>query len=450
MLNAVQHRRGMHRTAGSSHLIAVALSGPAVNRQVCRHIDADMPASAARGVKPLCMNVDTQLNASLLAVLVCHQVFIAAWLLLVPQRRHAAAVVLGIFLLIDASCDLLDILHCFALLQLQPWAAAFSLPWTYALAPLLYGYAFALTSADGALPLRRLAWLSFGPVAAALCVVPYLLLPAAHQLWILEGGHEPAPSGIDPNAALWPLKLAIVGFPIYAAAHLCACWARLRRHLRRTENVFSHIEDKTLSWLRWTLLVLSAAVALSVVETAAELLLDRPLYGDLASNLLKLAWIYPMTILALLQPTAATHMQESSDIEATEAAPTPSVRYARSALTETDAQRIAAKLDDAMRETRMYRDTALTLRHLSDHTGVTPAYLSQTFNTHLGCSFFDYVNRWRIEDACHQLADPARSIVKISEDVGFRSRSTFNAAFKKAIGQTPTAYRQRMLEPDAA
>ena len=125
-----------------------------------------MHASTARGAKPLRMNVETQLNASLLAVLVCHQAFIAFWLLLIPHRRHAAAVILGIFLLVDASCDLLDILNGFGLLQQQPWVAGFSLPWTYALAPLLYGYAFVLTSPDGTLPLRRLAWLSLGPLAA--------------------------------------------------------------------------------------------------------------------------------------------------------------------------------------------------------------------------------------------------------------------------------------------
>lgn len=409
-----------------------------------------MHALTARGAKPLCMNLDTQLNASLLAVLVCHQAFIALWLLLIPHRRHAAAVILGIFLLIDAACDLLDILNCFELLQQQPWMAGFSLPWTYALAPLLYGYTYVLTSPDGKLPPRRLAWLSLGPLTAALCVVPYLMLPPEQQLWILKDGYQHPPPAVDLSAVLWPLKAASLAFPIYAAVHLWACWARLRRHLRKTENVFSGIENKTLSWLRWTLLVLSAAVALSLLETFAELLLDRPLYGDLVGNLLKLAWIYPMTILALLQPPVmARTREEPGDVEEVEASPAPA-RYARSALTETDAQRIAAKLQEAMHEARLYRDAALTLRHLSERTGVTPAYLSQTLNIHLGCSFFDYINRWRVEDACRQLADPERSIVKIGEDVGFRSRSTFNAAFKKAIGLTPTAYRQRMLTPDAA
>ncbi|MAB33326.1 helix-turn-helix domain-containing protein, partial [Thalassospira sp.] len=79
---------------------------------------------------------------------------------------------------------------------------------------------------------------------------------------------------------------------------------------------------------------------------------------------------------------------------------------------------------------------------LANAVGVTPNQLSYVLNQHLGKSFFDFVNEVRTYEASRLLIEEAdRTILDIAISVGFNSKSTFNLAFKKIIGKTPSAYR---------
>ena len=91
----------------------------------------------------------------------------------------------------------------------------------------------------------------------------------------------------------------------------------------------------------------------------------------------------------------------------------------------------------------LYRDPNLSLWDLAKHIGVTSHYVSQSLNTHLGQSFFELVNGWRIKDAITQLTTTDATILVITYDVGFNSRSAFYKAFKRETGKTPTDLRKK-------
>jgi AraC-like DNA-binding protein len=59
----------------------------------------------------------------------------------------------------------------------------------------------------------------------------------------------------------------------------------------------------------------------------------------------------------------------------------------------------------------------------------------------VGVNFFDFVNRHRATEARRLLVHSDLSVLEIGLEVGFNSRSTFNAAFKKHVGSSPSAYR---------
>lgn len=85
----------------------------------------------------------------------------------------------------------------------------------------------------------------------------------------------------------------------------------------------------------------------------------------------------------------------------------------------------------------------ITLQSLSDELGIPATYISQAINSGLGVNFNEYINRFRIEKAIEYLEDPQYShlnIEGIGKNVGFKSKSSFYAAFKKVTGSTPSAY----------
>lgn len=85
-----------------------------------------------------------------------------------------------------------------------------------------------------------------------------------------------------------------------------------------------------------------------------------------------------------------------------------------------------------------------SLEDLSESTTYNYVYLSKYFKRMTGISFTDYVNRFRISEACYLLLNSSDSILSIAYDCGFDSLRSFNRNFKNIIGKTPSEYKSRI------
>ena len=96
-----------------------------------------------------------------------------------------------------------------------------------------------------------------------------------------------------------------------------------------------------------------------------------------------------------------------------------------------------------------YREMGLTIGQLANRLEVPEYRLRQTINAGLGYrNFNDFLNSYRIKEAAERLSDPEQkdlSVLAIALDIGFRSLSSFNKAFKTTYQTTPTAFRRERL-----
>ncbi len=105
-----------------------------------------------------------------------------------------------------------------------------------------------------------------------------------------------------------------------------------------------------------------------------------------------------------------------------------------------------ARLNAFMAEHEPFLDPSLTIRSLSRRLGWGQRELSQLINQALGTHFFDFVNRYRVRKAAALLRDPALrdlTVLEIAHRAGFNTKSSFNTAFQRHQGTTPSAYRRR-------
>jgi AraC-like DNA-binding protein len=68
----------------------------------------------------------------------------------------------------------------------------------------------------------------------------------------------------------------------------------------------------------------------------------------------------------------------------------------------------------------------------------------------MGKGFFEMLAWYRVEEAKRLMReDPEAKITveEIADKVGYNSKSSFNTAFKKLSGQTPSQFRQKLLSP---
>ena len=85
----------------------------------------------------------------------------------------------------------------------------------------------------------------------------------------------------------------------------------------------------------------------------------------------------------------------------------------------------------------------LTLKGLSEKYYVNSAYLGQLFRKKYGCSFKDYLNRHRLDEAALLLKKTDDKIYAISEKVGYKDVDYFVNKFIEAKGCTPAKYRKQ-------
>ena len=71
-------------------------------------------------------------------------------------------------------------------------------------------------------------------------------------------------------------------------------------------------------------------------------------------------------------------------------------------------------------------------------------YLSKYFKHAVGQSYNYYVNQYRVREVCDRLDNTTDSILKISEECGFRSLRSMNRNFKLQTGRTPAEYRKHL------
>ncbi len=87
----------------------------------------------------------------------------------------------------------------------------------------------------------------------------------------------------------------------------------------------------------------------------------------------------------------------------------------------------------------------LSLSLLEEKLHLNKYYISHLFCDKLGLRFNDYINSLRVSEACRYLLNSAHSVTEIASLVGFNTPRTFNRAFIRQKGESPTDYRKRKL-----
>jgi AraC-like DNA-binding protein len=114
-----------------------------------------------------------------------------------------------------------------------------------------------------------------------------------------------------------------------------------------------------------------------------------------------------------------------------------------------DDHQLNEKLKRLMEEQKVYKKEGLTIGALAELMNEQEYKLRRLINHQLGFrNFNDFLNQYRVNEACEILSDPAqtkKTILEIAYDLGYQSIGPFNKAFKDLKGTTPTAYRKSQV-----
>lgn len=88
---------------------------------------------------------------------------------------------------------------------------------------------------------------------------------------------------------------------------------------------------------------------------------------------------------------------------------------------------------------------SLTLDDVSRHIGISKSHFSHLFKKYTNMTFVDFLTTERIKRTEFLISNPKAHIIDVAFESGFSSISSFNRAFKKVKGISPSEFRETMI-----
>ncbi len=263
------------------------------------------------------------------------------------------------------------------------------------------------------------------------CLLPIFLLPLAGQQAFV---FEQLP--VDP-----PLYVMIFDALIDVSGITYVIWSllQLRRHRENIGDNFSYTDRINLIWLRNIILGM-AIIWLTV-------LIGNFMNESTSSSLVfcsVVLFIFLTGYYGIRQGIIFTDQFDFPEPPEPEPSKT---KYQRSGLSKEQTQKYLQQLLDYMKNEKPHLDSKLNLPRLAGQLEINPNYVSQIINDQLQQNFYDFVNQYRVEefkDRLHNKTSGRYTLLAHARASGFSSKSSFNEAFKKLTGQTPSAYNKSL------
>ena len=252
---------------------------------------------------------------------------------------------------------------------------------------------------------------------------------------------------LEPIDLLLLLILLITTFCLQFASYMFRIWRVVVRYLQDVSRQLEVDRKGLRRWVQELLVGLSVIFTLFTLINLFDTIVSRSEWLQLGVKATFVLVFFRMCHVIAVNP-ALFVQPERDEVGNTRESDEERRRsvLARNVVDPNDVSRIRAKLDRIVAARELMFDPLLTMPKLANAVGVTPNQLSYVLNQHLGKSFFDFVNEVRTNEASRLLIEePDRTILDIAISVGFNSKSTFNLAFKKITGKTPSAYRDEKI-----
>lgn len=293
---------------------------------------------------------------------------------------------------------------------------------------------------------RALGW---GDLRHALGFALGLLL-IADLLWL------PSEAFLDALRALRAgedrLRQTLINVTVFGCSlsYVAAAVLSVLRYRRRLRATRSDGDPESVRWLLWVAVwqCVIWATALAQWLLPVHWLPYQLIYVAVA------AFVLAVGYRSLLAPVDGRPAVVAVPVVEPSEAPAEAGAQGSTEVGAVDAERaeedprfddVARRLLQLFEHEHLYRQPALSIAQLAKRSGYPEYLVSAVINRRFGQPFWDWVNAYRVREAQARLLDPSepRTALDIAFEVGFTSKSTFNAAFKRLLGETPSQCRVR-------
>ena len=332
------------------------------------------------------------------------------------QSNFFLALLVFFFALMALNIALVNVMSAYGVFDLFRYV---QLELLFGIGPALYFYTKSIT--DPEFKFSRKDFLHFVPVLLEFIFyrTPFYRLGA-------DGMYQTPP---HPYTKIYLTEqwLGILSISIYTILSL----RMLYRHQRWLKQHYSNLEKRSLDWLKIPVIVYSSFwIGWSLLTEIDRFVFNRDLKE--AYFLPTFAGLAVVTYWIGFKGYLRSYKASSGNSE-------KSHKPAGVNIDHELAERITA----LMVSQKPYLDPELDLSGLSKLLDENPRQVSHTINRSFSKNFYEYVNHYRIAAFKKRMQDAGREKLTLlghALECGFNSKSTFNDAFRKSTGKTPSGY----------
>jgi AraC-like DNA-binding protein len=364
----------------------------------------------------------------------CANFFLLAFIALVnPLRVNIIANRwFGIFLFSVGSAILNTLIHDAGLDGSYSQLLSFNELSRFAMAPALY-----LSVLHYTLPgkvFKKKEYLHFIPFALfAVCTASFVIEPKA----TLFNPH------LFPQILKTSVSIFIVlSIPVQIIVYWLLSYHQLSRHQKNIQMVTSNTTPVSLNWLKFLLFGILFMILLSLNHRLFRIQF-LTVYGSLGYLAGTLFIAYFLLAQKEIYPYEGTELNDI-DLLIGESGKSFPVKQRFSS---ENLMHLKGRLTNLMDTERLFLDNELGLPELAKEMAISSHDLSYLLNEGFGVNFFQFINTYRVNEAKQLMLSGKNNhlnILGIAYNAGFNSKTTFNTAFKKETGLSPSQYIQQV------
>lgn len=234
----------------------------------------------------------------------------------------------------------------------------------------------------------------------------------------------------------WPQVVIALG-SLSQIIYLSLAIYLINRYHKVTLQACSNAQDLSIHWMTRVLLLFLLMMLQDLIRLNLQpyapikwsrlwYVLNTCIYAGLISYLIAMAIRQPQLFNLFSQLEFLA--EDSPDISAS----------------SPNANSLFQEIDSTIRSRELFKQPRFSLRDLAAETGIQEKTLSWIINQGARKNFSEYINQLRIDAACAHLTNTQPgTLLDVAFAVGFSSKSTFNAAFKKQTGLTPSQFYKK-------
>ncbi|RIV31561.1 AraC family transcriptional regulator [Flagellimonas lutimaris] len=306
--------------------------------------------------------------------------------------------------------------------------------------PLLYLYLLSSLYLDFKLVKKHLAHLIPFILVLFLFVPRFFVVPETDKIAFYQSFHS------HMEAKIYA-AVVIISTTIY----LLLMIRELENYKRVLDRDYSPKRSQNYKWLKQVTILLTLLFVFSFLRTLANFSghMDSIDLARIVHTLLLLIFIIWLVLKHLYSPEISNPLDTKHLLDNdSNLIYYPNPIHGNTVKANNGIESEIVRLKQHLEKHKPFLSPSLTMKDLADDLQMQPHELSLLINRHLGKHFFDFINEYRIKMAITILENPERRSTHISEiiyEVGFNSKSSFNTAFKKITGTTPTDYRKSKI-----